>query len=144
MSLGHADGVGSAFADGTRIDALVVFTGLATWAILIGPAALGATYSLTNFSLATIAITPAHLLADAIEAELIRQAVGIGQTDRSAKVISTIVTVRALDVGAAPHGLSDTSHHGCWIGQEPVETRALGSLLNHATLSFWSAACRSI
>ena len=48
------------------------------------------------------------------------------------------MAIRALLVGDTTGGFPDAANDSCWVGHEAVEAGALGSLVDHLTLSVGS------
>lgn len=130
MVLSAANGICAAVTDRTRINALVLFASLLSWAIHMRPATFHALDSLADFVALTLIVIPADILAEVSMTKRVALAVGVDVTDRLTEPGLALEVVGALLVGDALDRLAGAAHHGRGVGRESARADAEWALFD--------------
>lgn len=95
---------------------------------------------MADFSRTAIAVLSADLLTNIVHAELVREAVAVVIAHRLAERGIALEAFGTLVVREAVGGLANASHGGGRVGKEPVDARALSSLIDDLAIGVGSAA----
>ena len=117
----------------TGVGALAVDTGEVGWAVGARPAAKNTCDTCADLLAVAVLIPPTERLTDAIITDFVDVAGLVVETDVLAELAVTDLSLWALGVGRARLGLSDTTNHRSWVGDEGGRAGALGTVVDHLT-----------